>query len=118
MNTSALTSILSLGTAPTGTSGCKNDACGATAQRQQPSSPDLKSLTLRLHHPIRVEVLEHKHILLRLVTHIVESLIRVVLQIHRGAHVVAADVVCFDEVGRGDGAAVADGEGPVLYSGD
>jgi hypothetical protein len=26
----------------------------------------------------------------------------------------ASDVVCFDEVGAGDGAAVADGQGPVL----
>jgi len=70
--------------------------------------------TLRWHRPIRIKILEHEHILLRLVAHVVESLVRVILQIHGGAHVVAADVVCFDEVGVRDGAAVADGKGPVL----
>jgi hypothetical protein len=64
---------------------------------------------LRRHRPVRVEILEHEDIILRLVAHVVEPLIQVVLKVHCGAHVVAADVICFDEVGKGDGAAVTDG---------
>jgi hypothetical protein len=67
-----------------------------------------QNLTLRRHRPIRIKILEHEHILFGLVTHVVELLVRIMLHIHSGAHVVAADVICFDEVGAGDGAAVAD----------
>lgn len=92
-----------------------NDACGATAYSQQifPAS-HFQNLTLRWHRPVRIEVLKHEHIFFRLVTHVVESLVLVMLQIHSGAHVLAADMVRFDEIGAVDGAAVADCERVVL----
>jgi hypothetical protein len=70
---------------------------------------------LRRDPPVRVEVLEHQHIIVRLVAHIVELLLRIVLQIHGRAHVLPANVVRFDEIGARDCAAGADGEGVVLY---
>jgi hypothetical protein len=70
---------------------------------------------LRRDPPVRVEVLEHQHILIRLVAHIVELLLRIVLQIHGRAHVLPANVVRFDQIGARDCAAGADGKGVVLY---
>jgi hypothetical protein len=81
----------------------------------EPFAETICSLTLRRDPPVRVEVLEHQHILVRLVAHIVELLLRVVLQIHGRAHVLSANVVRFDEISVRDCAARADGEGVVLY---
>lgn len=63
---------------------------------------------------VRVKILEQQHVVFGLLAHIVEPLVRVVLEVHGGAGVMPLDMIGFHEVRCIDGTAVADRQRPVL----
>lgn len=57
----------------------------------------------------RIKVLKYQYVIFGLLAHVIESLRRRMLQIHRRPHVMPTDVVCFNQRGAGYAAAITDG---------
>lgn len=73
----------------------------------------ISQLTARI-HLLAVEILEYQHVFLSHATLVVKFLLRIVLQVHRAAHVMSSHVVCFNEREWRDRRPVTDGEWVVL----